>query len=195
MMCADARYLIQYIPIYTFPSTGFVMMKIAEVLLLSLNIVQPHDSFMQRAQAVALNCCLRSWQPKQGILNQYCRSNYTNNVFASFSKKLIPCPLSYTAVYYEARFQTNSYNCLSYQTNNFADDGQGRCQSVNWGGGGFIFIYSGSARLVSFEIKLISKEASREEPEYMNIHPPPPPPISVLATALTTGLLRSQKQI
>ena len=28
-------------------------------------------------------------------------------------------------------------------------------------GGGCIFIYSGSARLVSFEIKLISKEVSR----------------------------------
>ena len=40
------------------------------------------------------------------------------------------------------------------------------------GGGGCIFIYSGSARLVSFEIKLISKEVSRAEPEYMNIHPP-----------------------
>ena len=48
-------------------------------------------------------------------------------------------------------------------------------------GGGSIFIYSGAARLVSFEIKLISKEVSRAEPEYMNIHPPPP--ISVLATA------------
>ena len=46
--------------------------------------------------------------------------------------------------------------------------------------GGCIFIYSGSAGLVSFEIKSISKEASRAEPEYMNIHPP----ISVLATAL-----------
>ena len=33
------------------------------------------------------------------------------------------------------------------------------------GGGGCIFIYSGSARLVSFEIKLISKEVSRAEPE------------------------------
>ena len=41
-------------------------------------------------------------------------------------------------------------------------------------GGGYIFVYSGSARLVSFEIKLISKEPSRAEPEYMNIHPPPP---------------------
>ena len=48
------------------------------------------------------------------------------------------------------------------------------------GGGGCIFIYSGSARLVSFEMKLNSKEVSRAEPEYMNIHPP----ISVLATAL-----------
>ena len=38
--------------------------------------------------------------------------------------------------------------------------------------GGCIFIYSGSARLVSFEMKLISKEVSRAEPEYMNIHPP-----------------------
>ena len=40
------------------------------------------------------------------------------------------------------------------------------------GGGGCIFIYSGRARLVSFEMKLISKEVSRAEPEYMNIHPP-----------------------
>ena len=37
-------------------------------------------------------------------------------------------------------------------------------------------------------MKLISKEVSRAEPEYMNIHPPPPPPISVLATALLTKL-------
>ena len=51
-------------------------------------------------------------------------------------------------------------------------------------GGGCICIYSGSDRLVSFEIKLISKEVSRAEPEYINIHPPPPP-ISVLATALS----------
>ena len=43
------------------------------------------------------------------------------------------------------------------------------------GGGGCIFIYSGSARLTSFEINFISKETSRAEPEYMNIHPPPPP--------------------
>ena len=52
-------------------------------------------------------------------------------------------------------------------------------------GGGCIFIYSGSARLVPFEMKLILKEVSRAEPEYMNIHPP----ISVLATALHTGLV------
>ena len=35
-----------------------------------------------------------------------------------------------------------------------------------------IFIYSGSARLISFEINFISKETSRTEPECMNIHPP-----------------------
>ena len=38
-----------------------------------------------------------------------------------------------------------------------------------------IFIYLGSARLTSFEINFISKETSRAEPEYMNIHPPPLP--------------------
>ena len=38
------------------------------------------------------------------------------------------------------------------------------------GGEGCIHIYSGSARLVSCEIKLISKEISRAEPEYMKIH-------------------------
>ena len=51
---------------------------------------------------------------------------------------------------------------------------------IGGGGGGCIFIYSGSARLTSFEINFISKEASRAEPEYMNIHPP----ISALATTL-----------
>ena len=55
-----------------------------------------------------------------------------------------------------------------------------------------MFIYSGSARLVSFEMKLISKEVSRAEPEYMNIHPPPP--ISVLATALILSLPETIKK-
>ena len=40
------------------------------------------------------------------------------------------------------------------------------------GGGGCIFIYSGYARLTSFEINFISKETSRADIEYMNIHPP-----------------------
>ena len=35
---------------------------------------------------------------------------------------------------------------------------------------GYIFIYSGSAPLISFEINLISKEISEAEPEYMNMH-------------------------
>ena len=42
---------------------------------------------------------------------------------------------------------------------------------ANWWG--CIFIYSGSARLVSFEMKMISIEVSRAEPEYMNIPPTP----------------------
>ena len=40
--------------------------------------------------------------------------------------------------------------------------------------------------LKSVVFKLISKEISRAEHEYMNIHPPPPP-INALATALTSG--------
>ena len=40
--------------------------------------------------------------------------------------------------------------------------------------GGCIFIYSGYARLTSFEINCISKETGWAEPEYMNIPPPPP---------------------
>ena len=39
-------------------------------------------------------------------------------------------------------------------------------------GGGCIFIYSGYARLISFEVNFITKENSRAEPECMNIHPP-----------------------
>ncbi len=49
-------------------------------------------------------------------------------------------------------------------------------------GGGGIFIYSCSARLISFEMNLISKEIRRAEHEYMNI--PPPPPINALVTPL-----------
>ena len=45
---------------------------------------------------------------------------------------------------------------------------------IGGGGGGCIFIYSCSARRISFEIKFISKEIRRAEHEYMNIHPPPP---------------------
>ena len=37
--------------------------------------------------------------------------------------------------------------------------------------GGGIFIYSGSAQLISFETRLISKEISRAEHEYMNMPP------------------------
>ena len=34
-----------------------------------------------------------------------------------------------------------------------------------------MFIFSGSARLISFEIRLISKEINRAEPEDKNMHP------------------------
>ena len=53
------------------------------------------------------------------------------------------------------------------------------------GGGKRTFIYSGSARLTSFEINFISKETSRTQLEYMNIHPP----INALATALPKRVL------
>ncbi len=43
---------------------------------------------------------------------------------------------------------------------------------IGGGGGGCIFIYSCSARRISFEIKFISKEIRRAEHEYMNIQPP-----------------------
>ena len=39
-MCVEAWYLLQYLH-FSFHSTGFVMMKVAEVLLLSLTIIQP----------------------------------------------------------------------------------------------------------------------------------------------------------
>ena len=57
----------------------------------------------------------------------------------------------------------------------------GLARTLIGGGGGCIFIYAGSVRLISFEINFISKEKSRTEPEYMNYTPPS---ISVLATAL-----------
>ncbi len=53
----------------------------------------------------------------------------------------------------------------------FRDSGVTRAL-IGGGGGGCIFIYSCSARRISFEIKFISKEIRRAEHEYMNIHPP-----------------------
>ncbi len=55
--------------------------------------------------------------------------------------------------------------------------GQGRSYSVNWGGGGgCIFIYirvmPDEFLLKSVVFKLISKEISRAEHEFTNIHPP-----------------------
>ncbi len=55
--------------------------------------------------------------------------------------------------------------------------------------------------VISFEIscfKFISKEISRAEHEYMNIHPPPPPQINALVSplAILTAKIRfdSSKQ-
>ncbi len=48
-----------------------------------------------------------------------------------------------------------------------------------------MLIYSCSARLISFEMNLISKEIRRAEHEYLNI-PPPPHTINVLITPLKT---------
>ncbi len=56
--------------------------------------------------------------------------------------------------------------------------------------GNYIHIYSISVMhdeflLKSVVFKIISKEISRAEHKYMNIHPPPPPPrVNALATAL-----------
>ena len=57
--------------------------------------------------------------------------------------------------------------------NSFSIDSARAIARTLIGGGGCIFIYSGFARLISFEINFISKETSRAEPEYMSIHPPP----------------------
>ncbi len=57
-------------------------------------------------------------------------------------------------------------------------------------GGGvysYIRVMPDGSLLKSVVFKLISKEISRAEHEYMNIHPPPPPPINALATVLVKG--------
>ena len=57
-------------------------------------------------------------------------------------------------------------------------------QSINWGGGGCTFIYSGLARLIPLKSTLFR----RAEPENMNIHPPPPPPtINALDPSIKVG--------
>ena len=64
-------------------------------------------------------------------------------------------------------------------------------RALIWGGGGggvysysYIRVMPDGFLLKSVVFKLISKEISQAEHEYMNIHPPPPPPINALATAL-----------
>ena len=54
----------------------------------------------------------------------------------------------------------------------FISENRAGARTLIGGGGGCIFIYLGYARLISFEINFITKETSRAEPEYMNIHPP-----------------------
>ncbi len=71
------------------------------------------------------------------------------------------------------------------------NDGRAGTRTLIWEGGGGMFLYSCNARLISFEInlkkQLISKEISRAEHEYMNIHPP----INILAPALEMRLSTS----
>ena len=65
---------------------------------------------------------------------------------------------------------------------------QGRRYNVNWGGGGYIFIYSCFAGQISFQIDQFEFDLKRNSSGRTRIYeytpPPPPPPISVLATAL-----------
>ena len=55
--------------------------------------------------------------------------------------------------------------------------------------GGVYIHVSGSARLICFEINLISNKISREEPGYINMHPPPPPTINALGASLPVLVL------
>ncbi len=58
---------------------------------------------------------------------------------------------------------------------------------IGGGGGGCIFIYSCSARVISFEINLKTTDFKRNPSGITRIYeytPPPPPPINALATAL-----------
>ena len=54
--------------------------------------------------------------------------------------------------------------------------GQARPLIVGGGGGVYSYIHAGYARLVCFEIRLISKEISPGGPEYMNKSSRSPPP-------------------
>ncbi len=62
----------------------------------------------------------------------------------------------------------------------YGKHGQGRIARALIGGRGGVYSYTrvmpDEFLLKSVVFKLISKEISRAEHEYMNIHPPPPPP-------------------
>ena len=109
-----------------------------------------------------------SWKD---LLKQYIITSFAVFHFLSFNLRYFSLFELFVADIVTLRCMISSRLTLLYLVVQAED--QGRRQSVNWGGGGCIFIYSSSAWLVSFEIKLISKEVSRAKLEYMNIHPPP----------------------
>ncbi len=93
---------------------------------------------------------------KKGDLSTFSHLNYVLN-------KSKPKYLNKIVQFYTKRSQMNSL-LLTIMTRS-----SGVTRALI---GGCIFIYSCSARRISFEMNLISKEIRRAEHEYMNIHPP-----------------------
>ena len=73
------------------------------------------------------------------------------------------------------------------KNNRNTEKGRAVARALIWGGGG-IFIYSCSARLICFEINLKPTDFKRNSSGITRIYEyTPPPPINALAMALETG--------
>ena len=110
-MCVDARYLIQYIH-FSFrrfcddeSSRGFATVFNYRPATWLYYVAGPGSGVKLLPPIMAAHA---------GNIESIVAQITLTMCLLRLKKTLIACPLSYTAVYYDARFQTNSYNCLSY---------------------------------------------------------------------------------
>ena len=119
-MCLDARYLIQYIH---FSFDRFCDDESSRDFATVFNYRPATWLYYVAGSGSGVKLLPPVMAAHAGNIESIVAQITPTMCLLRLKKTLIACPLSYTAVYYDARFQTNSYNCLSYYTNNRANNG------------------------------------------------------------------------